>query len=243
MVASGSTAENERAEDFTMRWFKTAATIAVMAPLAMASGAALAQEPSFGMIPGTGQVVDGKKAGDFMVRLRGLAIVPDDRAQIDTIGGNTKISNEYVPEIDFTYFATKNIAFELIAATARHNVKAVDTAAGNLNLGRVSHLPPTLLMQFHPAPDYFISPYLGAGINYTIFYDADAGPDINSINYDNSLGWALQAGSDIYLGDKFWLNFDIKYIRIQSDVEINHAIDAKVDVDPIIFGVGIGYKF
>jgi hypothetical protein len=108
---------------------------------------ASAQPMMNGIQTGTGKLEHGKEAGDFMIRLRGIAIVPDDRAKIDTIGGNTKISNEYVPEIDFSYFLTNNLALELIAATARHDVKAVDTAAGELDLGKVSHLPPTLLLR------------------------------------------------------------------------------------------------
>lgn len=228
-----------------MRWILMAAAAPLAMALGLAAGAekAAAQEALGGVVPGTGEVVAGKSAGDFLVRLRGLAIVPADRAQIDAIGGDVDISNEYVPEIDFSYFLTDNLALELIAATARHDVEAVDTAAGDLDLGKVSHLPPTLLAQWHVAPKQIVSPYIGAGINYTIFYDDDPGSDIDSIDYDNSLGWALQAGTDIYLTGNLWLNLDVKYIRIESDVEVNNAIDAKVDVDPWIFGVGLGYKF
>ena len=228
-----------------MRFYLLAgvAPAAIVAVLGLGVTQASAQPMMNGIQTGTGKLEHGKEAGDFMIRLRGIAIVPDDRARIDTIGGNTEISNEYVPEIDFSYFLTDSIALELIAATARHDVKAVDTAAGELDLGKVSHLPPTLLLQWHVAPDYFISPYLGAGLNYTLFYDADAGKDIDKINYDNSWGWAFQAGTDIFVTDSWFVNLDVKYIRIESDVEINNAIDAKVDVDPWIFGVGVGYKF
>ena len=141
-----------------MRWdlLAAAAPLAIVAGLGLGANAAWAGPP-------TDKIENGKKAGDFMIRLRGLAIQPDDRAQIDAIGGNTEISNEYVPEIDFSYFLTDNLALELIAATARHDVKAVDTAVGELDLGKVSHLPPTLLLQWHVAPDYFISPYFVTG--------------------------------------------------------------------------------
>ena len=205
--------------------------------------AAQAQDYAGGVQVGTGRIEDPKQAGDFMVRLRGLAIVPQDDAKINSIGGDTDISSEYTPEIDFTYFLTNHMALELIAATARHNVKAVDTAAGDLDLGKVSQLPPTLLLQWHVAPDYFISPYFGAGINYTVFYDADAGRDIDSINYDNSLGWALQFGTDIFVHDNLFLNFDLKYIRMETKAEINNSFHARADIDPLIFGVGLGYKF
>jgi outer membrane protein len=238
MVASDSTAEKSDVRELPMRWNKLAAVASLAAIAAMGLGATKASAA-----PPSETIENGKKAGDFMVRLRGIAIVPEDSAKIDVIGGDTDISNEYVPEIDFSYFLTDNLALELIAATARHEVEAKNTAIGDLDLGKVSHLPPTLLLQWHVAPDSFISPYFGAGINYTIFYNADEGDDIDEIEYDNSLGWALQAGTDINLSGNWWLNFDVKYIHITTDVEINNAIDADVDVNPWIFGVGLGYKF
>ena len=224
-----------------MYWHK-AIPAAAMLVATMAHGA-VAQDFLAGIQAGTGKLEDPKQGGDFMIRLRGLAIVPKDNARINAIGGNTEISDEYVPEIDFSYFVTSHIALELIAATARHDVKAVDTALGDLDLGEVSHLPPTLLLQWHVAPDYFISPYFGAGINYTIFYNSDPGKDIDSISYDNSLGWALQAGTDIFVYKNLFVNLDLKYIDINTTAEINNAFHARVDVDPWLFGVGIGYKF
>lgn len=220
---------------------QAAAAIAVAALVGV--GSASAQDYLSGIQAGTGKLEDPKKAGDVMVRLRGLAIVPQSDGKVNAIGGNVDVSNEYTPEIDFTYFVTDHVALELIAATARHNVKAVDTAAGDLDLGKVSHVPPTLLLQWHVAPDYFISPYVGAGINYTIFYDADAGPDIDSINYDNSLGYAIQFGTDIFIQKNLFLNLDLKYIRMETKAEINNSFHARADIDPLLFGVGIGYKF
>ena len=161
---------------------------AILAALSLGMTQAVAQPAMNGIQAGTGKLENGKQAGDFMVRLRGIAVVPDGRARIDTVGGNTDISNEYVPEVDFSYFMTDSLALELIAGTTRHDVTAVDTAVGDVDLGKVSLLPPTLMLQWHVAPDYFISPYLGAGVNYTLFYNADAGSDIDKINYDNSLG-------------------------------------------------------
>ena len=80
----------------------------------------------------------------WQVRLRAIAVVPNESATIQTIGGDVQIFNAFVPELDFTYFFTKNIAAELILATTKHDVKAISTAAGNIPLGDVWLLPPTL---------------------------------------------------------------------------------------------------
>ncbi|SNB75431.1 outer membrane protein [Arboricoccus pini] len=185
----------------------------------------------------------GKQGGDVMIRLRGLGVIPADKAQIDKIGGDTDLSNTVVPELDVTYFFTRHLAAELIAATTRHDVKVKDTALGDQKLGRVSLLPPTLLAQWHFLPDAKFSPYVGAGINYTIFYDSKESGIANSLKFDNSFGWALQAGMDVQIVGNWYLNVDVKKLFLNTNAEVNRSIDAKVDVDPWLIGLGLGYKF
>lgn len=188
----------------------------------------------------------GKSAGDFMIRLRGIGVIPADNADIDPIGGDTELSNTGMPEVDFTYFVTDNIAFELIAATTHHEVSAKDTAAGEVDLGDVWLLPPTLLVQYHFFTKERFSPYVGAGINYTIFYGVDEAKNsiAQDVDYENSVGWALQIGMDYRLDDNWYINADVKRLFLGTDVNINNGgVKADVDVDPWIFGMGIGYKF
>lgn len=186
------------------------------------------------------QGFSGKSAGDIMVRARAIGVIPDEDATT-SIGGNVSVSNDWVPEIDFSYFVTDNIALELIAATTRHDVSS--SVAGSL--GKVSLLPPTLTLQYHFMPKERFSPYVGAGVNYTFFYNEDApGGGINSIDYKNSFGWALQAGVDYAVGGNWYVNADIKKIFLSTDVSINGgAVTADVDLDPWIVGFGVGYKF
>jgi outer membrane protein len=186
------------------------------------------------------QGFSGKSAGDIMVRARAIGVIPDEDAST-SIGGNVSVSNDWVPEVDISYFVTDNIALELIAATTRHDVS--HTAAGSL--GKVSLLPPTLTLQYHFLPKARFSPYLGAGVNYTVFYNEDApGGGITAIDYDDSFGWALQAGVDYALTDNWYLNADVKKIFLSTDVSINNgAVTANVDLDPWVVGFGVGYKF
>jgi outer membrane protein len=184
----------------------------------------------------------GKSAGDVMVRARALWAVPDESASVTVLGGDVNVSNDVVPEVDFTYFVTDNIALELIAGTTRHDVSHTPTG---IDLGKVSLLPPTLTLQYHFMPKERLSPYVGAGVNYTIFYNEDApGGAVTSIDYDNSFGWALQAGVDYAIADRWYVNLDVKKLFLSTDVSINGgAINAKVDLDPWLFGVGVGYRF
>ncbi len=190
--------------------------------------------------------VPGKSAGDILIRLRGIAVVPRDHADIDPIGGDVEIDNTGVPEIDFTYFITDNIAVELIAATTNHDAVAKNTSLGDVDLGDVWLLPPTLLAQYHFLSKGIVSPYLGAGVNYTVFYGVDE-PNhglVTDVDYDNSFGWALQAGVDVRLDEHWYLNADVKKLWLDTDVTINNgAAKADVDMDPWLIGMGIGYKF
>ncbi|WP_298238108.1 OmpW family outer membrane protein [uncultured Algibacter sp.] len=184
----------------------------------------------------------------WQVRLRGIAVVPNESASIEAIGGDAQISNAYVPELDFTYFFTENIAAELILATTPHDVTAVSTAVGDIPLGDVWLLPPTLTLQYHFNGDV-VHPYLGAGINYTLFYNEDQGPVADSVSYDNSLGFAFQLGFDIDITDKWFINLDAKYLLLNTDVTVDATtalgatVGADVDINPFIAGIGFGMRF
>ncbi|MBD3725236.1 MAG: OmpW family protein [Flavobacteriaceae bacterium] len=194
------------------------------------------------------------KVNDFkkwQVRLRGVGVVPTESAKIGVIGGDANISNALIPELDFTYFFTEHIAAELILGTAKHDVKAVGTAAGNVDLGSVWLLPPTLTAQYHfyATKDKVLKPYVGAGVNYTIFYNVKSGT-VADVKYDNALGYAVQVGFDLMLNDKFFINVDAKRLFLNTDVTVDASnlapglsIPADVDIDPWLFGMGIGMKF
>lgn len=187
-----------------------------------------------------------KEAGDFLIRARGIGLIPDESSSISVIGGEADASNEYVPELDISYFITDNIALELIAATTNHDVDVEGSTLGaDVDLADVGVLPPTLTVQYHFLPANRFSPYLGAGVNYTIFYDEEAaGGAVTSVDFENSFGLALQAGFDVAIGGNWSANVDVKKIFLNTDVKINGgAINADVDLDPWVFGVGVGYRF
>jgi len=136
-------------------------------------------------------VASAQEAGGFLIRLRGIAVMPDASGTTDVLGGDAWVSTEYVPELDFTYFFTDNIAAELILATTKHNVEVRNSTAGELDLGTVRLVPPTLTLQYHFHPDPMASPYLGVGLNYVIIADQSPGTSVNSVSYSNGFGFAF----------------------------------------------------
>ncbi|MGJ3232483.1 MAG: OmpW/AlkL family protein [Oceanicaulis sp.] len=189
------------------------------------------------------------EAGDFLFRLRAINVTPDESATITPIGGDVDIDFSVVPEFDITYFLTDHVAAELILGVTPHDVTAVDTALGDVDLGDVTLLPPTLTLQYHFNPSGQLRPYVGAGINYTLFFNEDlpGGSPLASIDYDPSFGGALQAGIDYAINERWFLNFDVKKVWINTDVSIDAGalglVEADVDINPVIVGVGVGWRY
>ncbi len=184
----------------------------------------------------------------WQARFRLITVIPDESATIQAIGGDASISTAFVPELDFTYFFTENWSAELILGTTNHDVEAIGTSAEDIDLGDVWLLPPTLSAQYHFTGGK-LKPYLGAGINYTFFYNVDDGPTADEVEYENSFGFDLQAGLDYALNEKWFLNLDAKKLFLQTDVTVNATtalgatVGADVDINPWILGFGVGVKF
>jgi outer membrane protein len=197
------------------------------------------------------------EAGDVLVRLRAIVVAPNEDSSgiLPAFPAETASVNDSVtPEIDVTYMATDHIGFELIAATSRHSASGVTGTTGNI--GRLSStwvLPPTLTVQFHPIPDGPVRPYVGAGVNYTLFYAEDASDRLEAavgqtrVSMSDSFGWAAQAGVDIDIGRNLFLNVDVKYIDIDTTATLRTANAGtqrvRMSLDPFVFGVGIGTRF
>jgi outer membrane protein len=178
----------------------------------------------------------------FMIRARAIGVIPDESSST-SIGGEVTVDDRVVPELDFSYFFTDHIAAELIAAVTKHDIGAVNTSLGDLDLGSVWLLPPTLTLQYHFNPYGDIRPYAGAGLSYVHYFNVDKA-GFNSIDYDDGFGYALQAGVDIAVSDHWAINADVKKIFHQVDASINGgAVTADVNCDPWIVGVGIAYRF
>lgn len=196
------------------------------------------------------------EAGDAYIRLRGIMVAPneDSGSVLPAFPGEkVKVNNSVMPEVDISYMATDNIGFELIAATTKHHASGVSGTTGSL--GRLAStwvLPPTLTAQFHPIPSGPFRPYIGAGVNYTIFYSEKASNSLEGavgptkVSMKSSFGWAGQVGADFDISKKIFLNVDIKYIDIDTTATLRTTAagtqKVKVSLDPFVFGIGIGFR-
>lgn len=196
------------------------------------------------------------RQGDVLVRLRGILVAPNEKSGSVLPafpGEKVSIDNSVMPEIDFTYMATDHIGFELIAATTKHSASGRTGTTGSLGkLASTWVLPPTLTAQYHFMPEGKIRPYVGAGVNYTVFYNEKPSSALEGavgdtrVHMSDSFGWAAQAGVDIDLNDSMFLNLDVKYIDIDTTARLSTTAaglqKVRVDLDPLVFGVGIGFR-
>jgi outer membrane protein len=197
------------------------------------------------------------EAGDTFVRLRGIMVAPTESS-----GGilptfpteEVSVNDSIMPEIDITHMVSDHVGLELIAATTKHSASGKTGTTGSIGkLASTWVLPPTLTLQYHFAPEAKVRPYVGAGVNYTIFYSEkpsaglEAAVGQTDVNLKSSFGWAGQAGIDIDLNEKMFLNFDVKYLDIDTTARLaTTAIGTqrvKISLDPIVIGVGVGFRF
>ena len=185
----------------------------------------------------------------WMVRVRAVDVLYQNGQSGNAQTYNIKAQNQWIPEFDISYFFTKNIATELVLTWPQQvNINA-NIGAGQQNVGKVTALPPSLLLQYHFTDLGAFKPYVGAGVNYTIFGNKSNFPALgNGLTVSNtSFGVVGQIGAD-YMFDKNWgLNVDVKYATMSTVTNANSAAPSlgtgKLTLNPWMPAVGVTYKF
>ena len=191
-----------------------------------------------GLLVLTSASVVAVEEGDWLVRFGVANVSPNDGSTgvvpTDAIGvdGDTQIF------ANVTYMFKDNLGFEVLAATPfSHDI----TLSGS-KIGETDQLPPTFSLQYHFAPKASARPYVGAGINYTTFFNEKATAVISSLSLDDSIGLALQAGVDVDINKDWFFNADIRYINIETTATTNLG-NIEVDINPWVFSLGVGTYF
>ena len=190
---------------------------------------------------------------NWMVRVRAVQVdwanKSDAISALAVPANGIHLENKTIPEVDISYFFTKNIAAELILTyPQKHKVSVTQSAVGAFEAGSLKELPPTLTLQYHFTPEAQFQPYVGAGFNFTSFSNVDLAP-LNAITGGNnsidktSFGGALQAGFDMKVGENSYINFDVKKVFIKTDLA-NSTLGklSTIKADPILIGIGYGFR-
>ncbi|KGJ94773.1 OmpW/AlkL family protein [Colwellia psychrerythraea] len=203
------------------------------------------------------------QAGDILIRGGATMVSPDSGKSPVLLGGSAdngmslSVDDNTQLGLNFVYFFDSNWAIELLAATPFTHDVTIHDPKGTLGvdgakLAEVTHLPPTLSALYYFDTGTALKPYVGAGLNYTIFFDEEfeAAPKslgLSNLELDGSFGYSVQVGAD-YQIDKNWsVNVSARYIDINTDVTFDVGGDAigssSVDVNPMVYSVMLGYTF
>ena len=185
------------------------------------------------------------------VRLRSVYLDPanksDAYAPLGIPSNAIHINDKWIPDIDIEYFFLPHWSSELLLTLPQSQTVTVEHSAlgGPTAIGTFKHLPPTLTAKYDFIPNGVFRPYVGLGVNLTIISDVHLNvPTVGPLTLDKtSVGPAAQAGFDAKLAQHWFFSADAKWIQIRSDVKFDGAKISQARIDPLLFGVGIGYRF
>lgn len=181
----------------------------------------------------------------WLVRARAIAILPNSSAKFN-VSGSAHVSDQVVPELDISYFFTPNFAVEAICCATKHTITGRGAFKG-VDVGDTWVVPATVTAQYHFTDFGAFRPYVGVGVNYSIYFGEDPeGGVVTRLKIKNSFGPAAQVGFDYFFHEHWGINFDLKYIHMKPKVELTAGgadISGRAKINPWVVGTGVTYKF
>ncbi|MGL4614425.1 MAG: outer membrane protein OmpW [Shewanella sp.] len=192
--------------------------------------------------------VSAHQAGDIIVRGGVAVVAPNESSDPVATFGEFSVNSNTQLGLNFGYMLTDNFAIELLAATPfSHDVSLASVG----KIAETKHLPPTLVAQYYFGnAQSALRPYIGAGVNFTKFFDNkftnDLGGALTDLSLSDSWGWAAQAGIDYQVSKDWLVNASVWYAKISTDVKFKlegTPVTIETDIDPWVYMVSVGYTF
>ncbi|WP_260925719.1 OmpW/AlkL family protein [Novosphingobium sp. 9] len=211
----------------------------------------------------------GSPDGKIQVKVLGSAVLPDGGiSKIETLDTSTtlgstlagmgsvgtKANNNVVPTVAIEYFFTPAISVETICCFTQHHVSGTKALAGTDLVDHVLILPATVTLKAHLVNKTPFKPYVGVGPAWFFVFDEKPGDTAQALGIDkvrmsNKVGFALQGGVDVALGQSgFGLSLDAKKYWVKPtasfyDEDGTLALRTRHDLDPWVLSAGVSYRF
>ncbi len=186
----------------------------------------------------------GLVQGDWLVRAGAARITAlGMRSTIPTIGGNVETPDTFSPTLDLSYFLTDHWAFQLTGGVSSTPYRLTDSAVGDFDIGTVKTAALALMAQYHFRPGSTINPYIGAGMARSRSLKVEPADNIPDFEVDSINSVLLGAGLDYHLGGRWFANANVQYLRVPTYHFDSDDFSAEVDMDTLITGLGLGYRF
>lgn len=194
------------------------------------------------LFAGAAQAYD---AGNMLFRIGAYGVFPesDNLNNVLGLGENLEADDGYSLGFNFTYMVNPNIGIEVLAALPfKHDISVT---GGIGKVAEIKHLPPTISVQYHFMPQGTVHPYVGLGLNYTMFFSEKTTGALEgaSLKMEDSWGVAGQIGIDVDVAPNWFVNADVRYISIESDAKVNGVGIGTVDINPWVVGLTVGTRF
>ena len=183
-----------------------------------------------------------QQAGDWTFSLGAHVVAPkSDNGSLAGGALEADVGDNWRPTITGEYFFRDNWGIEVLASLPFHH----DIELNGVKAGSTKHLPPTVSLQYHFTGSEKVKPFIGAGVNYTLFFSqGSTGPLAGAdLDLDNSFGLALHGGLDFAVGTNKFVRLDARWIDIDTDVKVNGASVGTVNIDPMVYGAAFVWKF
>lgn len=178
--------------------------------------------------------------GDTIVR-GGIASVVPGGSYSSVAGGayDLRADSDIQAGLSFSYMLTEQLSADVLAATPFEH----DLETPAIKAGSTKHLPPTVTVSWYPlaGSGAAVKPYVGAGVNYTTFWDEESA--LGNLSLDDSVGLAAQVGVDVPLDENWSVGAAAYYADIETDAELNGDDIGTVEIDPMVYRLHVGYSF
>ena len=190
--------------------------------------------------------------GPWEVRVRALYLDPangsDSIPSLSVPSNAIHINSKVLPDVDFEYFVTPNWSTELILTYPQTQTVPVEKSVlgGPTDIGSFKHLPPILTAKYDFLPGQDFQPYVGLGVNVTLIYDDNVVvPTVGKLYMKSwSVGPAAQVGFDYKIAPQWYVNADLKWALLGSSLDLGGTNQVSyAHINPLLFGVGVGYRF
>jgi outer membrane protein len=194
--------------------------------------------PAFAALALMNAAANAHESGEWLFRVGAGTVNPKS-----TNGDVVSVDSATTLAFNGTYMFNEHVGLEVLAALPfSHDIKL---AADGTMVGKTKHLPPTVSLQYHFANESAFCPYAGLGVNYTLFFDEETTGPLSGmeLDLDASFGVAAQLGFDYHFSDSMLVNFDLRWIDIETDAKLDGAPVETVDIDPYVYSLMLGWKF
>ncbi len=135
------------------------------------------------------------------------------------------------------YMFDEHWALEVLASSPfSHDITIKGAGEAETDL-----LPPTVSALYYFNPGGRTRPYLGAGINFTEFFNED--PD--DLHLGGSVGPAAAAGLDFMFNRHWFATLDLRWIYVKTEVKADGSQRdyGELELNPLLASVMVGYRF